>query len=89
MAACLKTPDTPFEFTTSRPNNLGQASTDCCREAADKFGTTPTFIGVRVGNKRPRYDDDQTLPRDAVLEVSGPQLQSGLANGELDAAAAC
>lgn len=82
MAACLKTPDTPFEYTTSRPNTLGQASIDCCREAGERFGSTPTFSAVRVGNKRPRYDDNQTVPRDAVLEVTGPQLQSGFASGE-------
>lgn len=83
MAACLQTPDTPFEFTTSRPSTFAQAGIDCCREAAEKFGSKPTLKGVRTGNKRPRLDDDQTLPRDSVLEVVGPHVQSGFANGEL------
>lgn len=83
MRACLKTPDTPFEYTTSRPATFAQARVDCCREATDKFGLTPSVNGVLTGNKRPRFDDTQSLPRDAVIEVVGPQLQSGLANGEL------
>lgn len=83
VRACLKTPDTPFEYTTSRPATFAQARVDCSREATDKFGLTPSVNGVLTGNKRPRFDDTQSLPRDAVIEVVGPQLQSGLANGEL------
>ena len=83
MRACLETPDTPFEYTTSTPITFGQAGINCCREAADKFGLTTSVDGVRTGKKRQRYDDSEPLPKDSVTEVVGPQLQSGLATGEL------
>lgn len=54
--------------------------TGCCREAADKCGLTPSVNGVLTGKKRSRFADSETLPRDSVMEVVGPRVQSGLAN---------
>lgn len=61
--------------------------TGCCREAANKFVLTLSVNGVLTGKKRSRFDDSETLPTDSVMEVVGPRVQSGLANGEL--AVAC
>ena len=61
-----------------------------CRQTWEDFKRlhrlTKTGIVLQLivaSTKHPRFDDSQTLPRDSVMEVGGPQLQSGLVNGEL------
>ncbi|KAL0023143.1 hypothetical protein WJX77_006653 [Trebouxia sp. C0004] len=48
--------------------------------AVVKQGLTPSVSGVLAGTRRPGFADSEELPRDSVMEVVGPRLQSGLVN---------
>jgi len=65
----LATASQRFKFNTIAPAVFGQAQKDCCSKASEISGTRARCVGVLVGNKRQKFDDDQRLPKGAVLEA--------------------